>query len=450
MTGPGVVPGPAPQAPRSAGAGAAWSSRYADAVLPTFGSPRRVLVRGKGVYVWDADGNRYLDLLAGIAVNALGHAHPDLVAAVSTQLATLGHISNYFTSPAQVELAERLLQLTGAPAGSRVFLANSGTEANEAAVKMTRRNRPDGTPRPRLLALEGAFHGRTLGALSLTWKPGYREPFEPLPGGVEFLPFGDVAALEAAFDGPAGDQVAALFAEPIQGEAGVRPLPPGYLVRARELTAEHGALLVLDEVQAGMGRTGAWLSHHLPQVGGGIVPDIVTLAKGLGGGLPIGAVVAYGERAAALLAPGQHGTTFGGNPVAAAAALATIRVIERDGLLAHVREVGAGLRADLAALGHPLVAEVRGEGLLVAVELTRPVAAAVAAGALDAGIIVNDCTPTAVRLAPPYLVTAEQVAEFTGFLADLPDDGPEAPTSGGPGAPPGPPFSPPAAPPAEA
>ncbi|WP_448060346.1 acetylornithine transaminase [Cellulomonas hominis] len=406
------------------GSVAEWTQRYSHALMDTFGAPQRVLVRGDGVYVWDADGTRYLDLLAGIAVNALGHAHPTLTAAISAQLGTLGHISNFFASPTQIALAERLVALAGAPAGSRVFLTNSGTEANEAAFKMARRNAtgPGGVARTRVLALEGAFHGRSMGALALTSKAAYREPFEPLPGGVEFLPFGDVAALEAAFADGAGDRVAALFVEPVQGEAGVRPLPTGYLVRARELTAAHGALLVLDEVQSGMGRTGAWLAHQHAHLGGGIVPDVVTLAKGLGGGFPVGALVAYGERAATLLGRGQHGSTFGGNPVAAAAALATIGVIDRDGLLAHVRELGADWRAELTALDHPLVHEVRGEGLLIAVELTRPVAAQVAARALAAGIIVNPCTATTLRLAPPYILTADQAAQFTSFLAAVPPD----------------------------
>ncbi|WP_372456425.1 acetylornithine transaminase [Cellulomonas chengniuliangii] len=396
--------------------GAHWSQRYSAAVMDTFGSPQRVLVRGEGPYVWDADGNRYLDLLAGIAVNALGHAHPTLTAAISAQLGTLGHVSNFFATPTQVALAERLLALAEAPAGSRVFFANSGTEANEAVVKMARR-----TGRRRVLALEGSFHGRTMGALALTHKPAYREPFEPLPGGVEFLPFGDTDALEAAF-AQDGEDVAALVLEPVQGEAGVRALPPGYLALARRLTAESGALLALDEVQSGMGRTGAWLAHQHPRLGGGIRPDVVTLAKGLGGGFPIGAVVAYGEHAATLLGRGQHGTTFGGNPVAAAAGLATIGVIERDGLLAHVRALGDQWRADLTALGHPLVREVRGEGLLIAVELTAPVAAEAASRALEEGIIVNPCAPSVLRLAPPLILTAEQAGQFTAFLSRLPHD----------------------------
>lgn len=400
---------------------AAWTDRYTHAVMDTFGPPQRVLVRGEGAYVWDADGVRYLDLLAGIAVNALGHAHPTLTAAISAQLGTLGHVSNFFGTPTQIALAERLVDLAGAPEGSRVFFTNSGTEANEAAFKMTRRNlRADGSPRRRVLALAGAFHGRTMGALALTSKPQYREPFEPLPGGVEFLPFGDLDALEAAF-ATDGDDVAALVVEPVQGEAGVRTHPAGYLARARELTAAHGALLVLDEVQTGMGRTGGWFAFQDPAIGEGVVPDVVTLAKGLGGGFPVGAVLAFGERAATLLGRGQHGTTFGGNPVASAAALATIGVIERDGLLAQVRAVGAALRDGIAACGNPLVASVRGAGLLLAVQLTRPVAPAVVAAALDAGFILNAVAPDAIRLAPPLILTAEQAADVAAFFTSLPD-----------------------------
>ncbi|MCL3860081.1 acetylornithine transaminase [Actinotalea sp. K2] len=397
-----------------AGTGAAWGERYSHALMNTFGAPRRVLVRGEGPYVWDADGERYLDLLGGIAVNALGHAHPTLTAAISAQLGTLGHVSNFFATPVQIALAERLLDLAGATRrpGSRVFFTSSGTEANEAAFKMARR-----TGRPRILALEGAFHGRTMGALALTHKPAYREPFEPLPGGVEFLAFGDTRALEQAM----ADDVAALFLEVVQGEAGVRMLPPGYLARARELADEHGVLLVLDEVQTGVGRTGAWFAHQHPDLGGGVLPDVMTVAKGLGGGFPIGAVIAYGERSATLLGTGQHGTTFGGNPVAAAAALATLGVIERDGLLDHVRELGSRLSTALAGAG-PLVREVRSAGLLVAVELVAPVAAVVSERALSAGFIVNPVTPTALRLAPPLVLTWDQVSGFVDFLAGLPAD----------------------------
>jgi acetylornithine/N-succinyldiaminopimelate aminotransferase len=391
-----VVPGVGGDA---VAAGAQWLDRYTSSVMGTYGVPQRVLVRGEGAWVWDADGRRYLDLLGGIATNALGHAHPTLVGAVTAQLSTLGHVSNFFASVPQVALAERLLALLDAPAGSKVFFANSGAEANEAAFKMARR-----TGRPRILALEGAFHGRTLGALALTHKPAYREPFEPLPGGVEHLPFGDSEALRAAVD----DQVAAVVLEPVQGEAGVRPLPPGYLALARELTTRHGALLVVDEVQSGIGRTGQWFAH----TSAGIVPDVVTTAKGLGGGIPVGAVVALGERAAGLLGPGQHGTTFGGNPVAAAAALATLHVIERDGLLANARAVGQRLRDGVLAIGSPLVTGVAGDGLLLGIRLTRPVAADVTAAALEAGFVVNAVAPDVVRLAPPLVLTPEQADTF--------------------------------------
>ena len=392
-----------------------WTERYTHALADTFGPPQRVLARGEGAWVWDVEGTRYLDLLAGIAVNALGHAHPTLTSMVTAQMGQLGHVSNFFGTAPQIALAEKLLEVTRAPEGSRVFLTNSGTEANEAAFKLVRLH--GGPGRPRVLALEGAFHGRSMGALALTHKAAYREPFAPLPAEVEFLPFGDVDALEAAF-AEDGEKVAAMFLEPVQGEAGVRPLPPGYLARARELTAAHGALLVVDEVQTGMGRTGQWLAVHHEHLGGGVVPDVVTLAKGLGGGFPVGAMVAMGA-AGSVLGRGQHGTTFGGNPVAAVAGLTTIGVIERDGLLAHVRELGAAWRAELAACGNPLVAEVRGEGLLLAVRLSREVAPALQAAALDAGFIVNAVAPDAIRLAPPLVLTAEQARSFTEFLATV-------------------------------
>ncbi len=385
-------------------------ARYAGSVMNTFGTPSRVLVRGDGCEVHDAQGRRYLDLMAGIAVNALGHAHPALVAAVSGQMATLGHVSNFFATGPQVALAERLLALLDAPEGSRVYLCNSGAEAVEAAVKMARR-----TGRPRILAAVGAFHGRTMGALALTHKPAYREPFEPLPGGVEHVPFGDVDALRAAVD----ENVAAVVLEPVQGEAGVLPAPEGYLAAAREITTAAGALLVLDEVQSGVGRTGAWFAHQLQQIGGeALRPDVVTMAKGLGGGFPIGAVAGFGPVAGSLLGPGQHGTTFGGNPVACAAALATLDVIESEGLVEHARRLGASWRADLAA-ADPLVREVRGEGLLIGVVLHRPVAAELAAAALEGGFIVNAVAPDTVRLAPPLVLSAAQAAEFTSALPDL-------------------------------
>jgi acetylornithine aminotransferase len=387
--------------------GVTWEQRYANALMNTFGPPQRVLVRGEGCYVWDADGNRYLDLLAGIAVNALGHAHPLLVSAVTAQLATLGHISNFFASAPQIALAERLLDLLGAPAGSRVFFTNSGTEAMEAAIKLSRR-----TGRTGLVAAEGAFHGRTMGALALTHKPAYRTPFEPLPGDVVHVPFGDADALGACVD----ERTAAIVLEPIQGEGGVRLSPPGYLSAVRRAADAAGALLVLDEIQTGVGRTGAWFAHQHDHLGGSVRPDVVTLAKGLGGGIPVGAVVALGDGPGSLLGPGQHGTTFGGNPVAAAAGLATLHVIERDGLLENATAVGRALREGIAGLDHPLVVGVRGEGLLLAVQLTRPVAGRVQAALLDAGFVVNAVAPDALRLAPPLILTAEQAATFVAAL----------------------------------
>jgi len=373
-----------------------WQQRYSRSLMNTFGSPKLVLVRGEGAYVWDTDGRRYLDLLGGIAVNALGHAHPTLVEAVTNQLTTLGHVSNFFATEPQIRLAERLLELHGGSAvDGKVFFANSGTEANEAAFKLTRR-----TGRTGLVAAEGSFHGRSMGALALTAKAAYREPFEPLPGEVGFVAYGDAVALDAAVS----DVTAAVVLEPVQGEAGVVVPPADYLDQARQVTARHGALLWLDEVQTGMGRTGRWFAHQAS----GVRPDVVTLAKGLAGGIPIGACIAFGE-AADLLQPGNHGTTFGGNPVAAAAALAVIDTIEKDGLLEHATEVGAALRG---ALADPRVTEVRGEGLLIGLDLDRPVAPAVVAAAQDAGFILNACAPDRVRLAPPLIIGHQQVEEL--------------------------------------
>ena len=333
----------------------ALRERYAAALMNTFGPPKLVLARGEGCQVWDADGGRYLDLLGGIAVNALGHGHPARVTAVTEQLRTLGHVSNFFATEPQIELAERLLGLLGA--AGKVFFTNSGSEANETAFKLSRR-----TGRTHIVAAEGSFHGRTMGALALTAKAAYREPFEPLPGDITFVPFGDADALAAAVT----DRTAAVVLEPIQGEAGVVIPPDDYLRRAREITTAHGALLWLDEVQTGMGRTGAWFAH----TAGGVVPDVVTLAKGLAGGIPIGACLAVGE-SGALLQPGNHGTTFGGNPVAAAAALAVIDTIEKEDLMANARTVGRILRDGLA---DARVTEIRGAGLLIGLDLDRPVA----------------------------------------------------------------------------
>jgi acetylornithine/N-succinyldiaminopimelate aminotransferase len=389
--------------------GSDLAARYDATLMRTYGAPQRVLVRGAGCHVWDADGRRYLDLLGGIAVNALGHAHPKVVEAVTTQLTTLGHVSNFFATPPQIAVAERLLSLLGASTG-RVFLTNSGTEANEAALKATRR-----TGRTKVVAAEGAFHGRSMGALALTWKPAYREPFEPLPGEVVFVDFGDADALAAAVD----DRTAAVVLEPIQGESGIIVPPAGYLAKAREITKRAGALLWIDEIQTGIGRTGAWFAH----AESGIVPDLVTVAKGLGAGFPIGACIGIGD-AGDLLGPGDHGTTFGGNPVAAAAALATIDVITDDGLLERTMVAGEHLAARIGT--DPGVDHVRGRGLLRGIALAAPAvpadpAPAVAKAALDAGFIVNAPNPHTLRLAPPLLVGLDQLDTFVDALPELLD-----------------------------
>ena len=387
-------------------------SRWTSAFMDNYGTPPISLVRGEGARVWDADGREYLDLLGGIAVNFLGHAHPAIVEAVSRQIATLGHTSNLVINPVAVELAERLLALlgTGPDAGEgRVLLCNSGAEANEAAFKIARR-----TGRTKIIAAEGGFHGRTMGALALTGQPAKREPFEPLPPGVEFVPYGDAEALRAAID----DETAAVFLEPIQGEAGVIVPPEGYLQAAREITSEHGALLVMDEVQTGTGRTGVWFAHQRA----GITPDVVTLAKGLGGGLPIGACIGLG-RAADLLGPGQHGTTFGGNPISCAAALAVLDTIVADGLLDRAEEIGKDLGHRIGDLGHPLVDGVDAAGLLIGVALREPASAQVAAAAREAGFLINNAVPGRLRLAPPAVVTDAQIDGFVAALPEVLDQG---------------------------
>lgn len=378
-----------------------YIDRFRRAFLPSVPSPLAVLERGEGARVWDDTGRDYLDFLAGIAVNALGHAHPALVSAVSEQVARVAHVSNYYASLPELELAERLLRLTG---GDGVFFGNSGTEANEAAIKLARR-----TGRTRIVALEGGFHGRSTGALAITGQPALREPFEPLLPGAVFIP-PTLEALEAEFAAH-GSEIAALFAEPIQGEGGAVDLPAGFLRRARELTAEHGALLILDEVQTGAGRTGEWFAFQHDWALGGAKPDAITLAKGIGGGLPIGALVAFGP-AAELLQPGQHGTTFGGNPLATAAANAVLREIESAGLVANAARRGEELRALIDGLGSPLVAATSGAGLLVGVVLTRPVAGRVHDAALAEGLIVNKASDTRIRLAPPLIIGDAELAEF--------------------------------------
>ncbi|GAA2004455.1 acetylornithine transaminase [Brevibacterium samyangense] len=385
-----------------------WRDRHSGAILPAVGRPQRLLVRGSGAKVWDEEGTEYLDLLAGIAVNALGHAHPAFVDAVSKQVGTLGQISNYFASEPQIALAQRLIGIAGAPAGSSVYFCNSGAEANEAALKMARR--VAGGTRSKIVAIEGAFHGRTMGALALTAKEAYRTPFEPGVPGVVHVPFGDVEALRAEVD----ETCAAVFVEPIQGEGGVRNHPAGYLRTARELTSAAGALLILDEVQTGIGRCGTWFAFQDPAIGEGIVPDIVTSAKGLGGGLPIGAAITFGPENTGLLVPGQHGSTYSGNPVMTAAGNAVLDVIEEEGLLEHARELGAWLESALVKIDG--VIAVSGAGLLRSFELAAGNAKAVSEAALEAGFIVNPVTGSRIRLAPPLTISQEELGTFLEAL----------------------------------
>ncbi|MEU0795476.1 acetylornithine transaminase [Amycolatopsis sp. NPDC005961] len=377
-----------------------WQS----ALMDNYGTPALTLVRGEGAKVWDADGKEYVDLVGGIAVNALGHAHPAVVEAVTAQVKQLGHTSNLYVNPVAVELAESLLDVAGLTGHGKVLFVNSGAEANEAALKISRL-----TGRTKVVAAEGAFHGRTMGSLTLTGQPGKRDPFKPLVPGVEHVPFGDVEALKAAVD----TETAAVFLEPVLGEAGVIPAPDGYLQAAREITKATGTLLVLDEVQTGLGRLGTWFGFQQA----GVVPDVITLAKGLGGGLPLGAVIGVGA-AGDLLKPGQHGTTFGGNPVCCAAGLAVIKTIAAEGLLDHVSALGKDIAAGVEALGHPLVAGVRGSGLLLGIALRKPVSGAVAKAVQDAGYLVNPVAPDTVRLAPPLVLDGDQAQ---GFLAALPN-----------------------------
>jgi acetylornithine/N-succinyldiaminopimelate aminotransferase len=407
--------------------------RFESAMMPNYGTPPLALARGEGCQVWDADGNQYLDLIAGIAVSALGHAHPAIVDAVSGQVKKIAHTSNLFVHEPGVALAERLLGLLqsdgsarpaspeGRPPGNppggttsspprkidgRVFFCNSGAEANEAAIKLVRRKQ--GKNRPVVIAADHSFHGRTMGSLAITGKASIREPFEPFGLDVRFVPYGDEAALAKAVD----TTVAAVFLEPTQGEGGVIPAPQGYLAAARRMCDDNGALLVLDEIQSGIGRTGAWFAHQNE----GILPDVLTLAKGLGGGLPIGACVGFGDCGTALK-KGDHGSTFGGNPVACAAALAVIDTIESQDILANVKAVGATLADGIAGIEHPLLSGVRGSGLWLAAVLTADQAPVVNKAAQAAGFLVNAVQPDAVRLAPPLILTD---AEAEAFLAAFP------------------------------
>ncbi|RBP98371.1 aspartate aminotransferase family protein [Bifidobacterium aemilianum] len=409
--------------------------RYQDVHMHVFGKPLRVMDHGQGTRVWDVDGREYMDFLAGIAVNSLGYAHPAWVKAVSQQAARLAHTSNYFASRPQIELADRLIHLSGAPAGSRVYFGNSGAEANEAALKLARlygRTLPgadaDGTEGEpaRILALTQGFHGRTMGALSATWKPAIREPFEPLLPAVDFVPAGDPAAMEQAF--AAGDRrgpVAAVILELIQGEAGVRPLGADYVRQVRDLCDRHRALLIIDEVQTGIGRTGQWFAFQREDLAGGVRPDIVSFAKGVAGGFPMGGIIAFGQELSDLFTPGSHGSTFAGNPLGAAAALATLDAIEAEGLLANAEERGQQLRQGLEACGNRLFVGSRGRGLLDAVQLAHPCAHAAMEWCLDRGLIVNAVAPDALRFAPPLIVTAQDIEQGLAILADLPTDLPD-------------------------
>ncbi|MFJ9724381.1 acetylornithine transaminase [Streptomyces sp. NPDC101209] len=382
------------------------TQRWQGALMNNYGTPLLPLVRGAGTKLWDADGKEYLDFVGGIAVNALGHAHPAIVEAVSTQIGSLGHISNFFMADTTVTLAERLLQLFGRD--GRVFFCNSGAEANEAAFKIGRL-----TGRTHVVATEGGFHGRTMGALAMTGQEGKRTPFLPLPGEVTHVPYGDAQALAAAVT----EDTALVILEPIQGEIGVVTPPPGYLKAARAITAANGALLVLDEVQTGVGRTGHWFEYQAHE---GVLPDVVTLAKGLGGGLPLGATVAFG-RAAELLQPGHHGSTFGGNPVACAAGLAVIDTIANEGLLDNVKRQGERLREGIESLGDPLIAHVRGAGLLLGIVLTEPLAPQVRQAAQEAGFLVNAPAADVVRLMPPLNLGDDEVDALLRALPGILD-----------------------------
>jgi acetylornithine/N-succinyldiaminopimelate aminotransferase len=385
----------------------ALQQRWQAVMMNNYGTPPVALASGDGAVVTDVDGKSYVDLLGGIAVNVLGHRHPAIIEAVTQQMSTLGHTSNLYATEPGIALAEELVALLGADTQARVFFCNSGTEANEVAFKLSRL-----TGRTKVVAAQEAFHGRTMGSLALTGQPSKQAPFEPLPGYVTHVPYGDVEALAAAV----GDDTAAVFLEPIMGESGVVVPPGGYLVAAREITAKHGALLILDEVQTGMGRTGAFFAHQHD----GITPDVVTLAKGLGGGLPIGACIAIGQ-AADLLTPGLHGSTFGGNPVCTAAALAVVRVLAADDLVRRAEVLGKALKHGIESLGHPLIDHVRGRGLLVGVVLTGPRAKDAEAAAREAGFLVNAAAPDVVRLAPPLVITEAQIDAFVAALPGILD-----------------------------
>ncbi|MDT5020155.1 MAG: acetylornithine/N-succinyldiaminopimelate aminotransferase [Mycobacterium sp.] len=381
--------------------------RWSAVMMDNYGVPPVALAGGNGAVVTDVDGTSYLDLLGGIAVNILGHGHPAILEAVTRQMSALGHTSNLYATEPGIALAEALAGLLGADTETRVMFCNSGTEANEAAFKLSRL-----TGRTKVVAAQGGFHGRTMGALALTGQPSKQAPFAPLPGDVTHVPYGDADALADAV----GDETAAVFLEPIMGESGIVVPPDGYLAAARDITARHGALLVVDEVQTGMGRTGTFFAHQHD----GITPDVVTMAKGLGGGLPIGACLATGP-AAQLLTPGLHGSTFGGNPICASAALAVLRVLAEDDLVRRAGELGKTLRRNIESLGHPSIDHVRGRGLLCGIVLSTQTAKDVEAAARSAGFLVNAAAPDVVRLAPALTIAAAQLDTFVAALPAILD-----------------------------
>ena len=396
------VPGP-----KSTELAAQWQS----VMMNNYGTPQLALSHGKGARVWDVDGNEYLDLLGGIATSSLGHAHPAVAQAVAEQVTQLIHTSNLYAHQPGLKLARTLVDLLGVQA--RVFFCQDGATANEAAFKLARRHGwtsdPDGG-RLEIVAATGSFHGRTMGALSITGSPGKRDKFVPLVGPVKFIPYGDAEALQAAVT----DQTAAVFLETVQGEGGVIPAPEGYLAAARAACDANGATLVVDEVQSGIGRTGAWFSS----IDAGVVPDVITLAKGLAGGMPLGAVLAIGP-AGELFAPGDHGSTFGGNPVSCAAALAVINTIQSEDLLTNVKNIGEHWVSSFNSIDHPGLAGVRGKGLWLALELAQTNSAAVQTSAREHGFLVNAVTPDAIRLAPPLNLTRSEADEFTQALPSI-------------------------------
>jgi acetylornithine aminotransferase len=381
-------------------------NRWTRSVQNNYGSPTIALVKGKGIVVTDADGKQYLDFLGGIATSILGHAHPAIVKAVSQQVSILSHVSNFYVHPNAVELAEKLASMTG-DKSAKVFFCQSGAEANEAALKLSRR-----TGKVRIVAAQGAFHGRTMGALSLTGQPSKREPFLPLVKGVKHVPYGDIEAMRKAVS----KKTAMVIIEPIMGEAGVIVPPTDYLQELRALCDAKGAFLVIDAVQTGMGRTGDWFGYEYS----GITPDVITLAKGLGGGLPLGAMIALGK-ASVLFQPGDHGSTFGGNPITTAAGLAAIKFLESQKLLKKVEKQGAYLMQELALI--PGVAEVRGAGLLLGIELENLKSSDVVAALQKEGVLVNAANPTTIRLAPALIVTDTQIKKFITIFKKVMSDG---------------------------